>query len=386
MSVLFGRRAEERSIEQLASWWREWRGQVGGVYVDEDSAMRHDAVWSCVNRIAQSVAMLPVDVVRYVNGTRQPIEPRPQIVAAPSVTASGLDWRYQVMVSWLTRGNAWGLVTQVAPSQSQTLYPTRIELVSAGSVAVSLDGSDLAFMVNGKRHDLWPVGDLWHVPAYTLAGSMLGLSPIAYHALTIGKGMAASKFASDFFGAGGVPVSLLMSEFDPGPGAANDLKDQFLAASRNRKPVVLPKGVTYQQVSINPEDSQFIEAERYSAEQIARIYNIIPPEQTAASSVTYANRTERAEDFRTFVLGFWVTKLEEALSALLPRPQVVKINTDALLRTDPKTTAEIAEIRLRNRLATVNEYRRLADEAPFDDPAFDLPGVPDAPINSGAAT
>ena len=146
----------------------------------------------------------------------------------------------------------------------------------------------------------------------------------------------------------------------------------------------MPKGLTYQQVSINPEDSQFIETERYSAEQIARIYNLIPPEQIVPGSVTYNNRSERVEDFRTFVMGFWVTKLEQALSALLPRPQVVKVNTDALLRTDPMATAQIAEIRLRNKLATVNEYRRLADESPFDDPQYDLPGVPSSAPATGA--
>lgn len=388
-SRLFGRRpagvVERASDAQvLATAMRGYGSVQAGVYVDEDTAMRHDAVWSCVNRIAQTVAMLPVDVVRYVDGTRRPIEPPPQLIASPSVAASGLDWRYQVLASLLTRGNTWGLVTQTATSGGATLYPTRIELVSAGSVRAQMTGGDLELYVDGKRHDLWPVGDLWHLPAYTMAGSMLGLSPIAYHALTVGKGLAAAKFASDFFAAGGVPISLLLAEGDPGEDGAKRVKESFLRASRDREPVVMPKGLAYQQVSINPEDSQFIETERYSAEQIARIYNLIPPEQIVPGSVTYNNRSERVEDFRTFVMGFWVTKLEQALSALLPRPQVVKVNTDALLRTDPMATAQIAEIRLRNKLATVNEYRRLADESPFDDPQYDLPGVPSSAPATGA--
>ena len=48
----------------------------------------------------------------------------------------------------------------------------------------------IQFFVDNVEEDLWPVGRLWHSPAYTVPGQLLGLSPIQYHALTINRDQA----------------------------------------------------------------------------------------------------------------------------------------------------------------------------------------------------
>jgi len=386
VSILFTRdrppaAAEARSgsytLQQLAGLVA---GSVRGVpTVTSDTAMRHDAVWSCRTRIAQDVSMMPVDTVRYVNKQRQEVTPAPQIIVAPSVNIPALDWRYQVVDSWLADGNAWGLVTETT---ADGRYPTRIELVAHNDVRPSASG--VRFEVHGKERALWPVGDLWWVPAYTVAGQMLGLSPIGYHRETIRNGLAAERFSGDFFLDGGHPSGVLTVAGDPGEKAGS-LKERLLNLTKGtREPLILPAGTDWKQMQVNPSDSQFIDTMRYTAEQVCRIYGEDPADHGCSGSggaITYANRSD-ADLARFKRRQFWVTKLQESLTALLPRPQVVKLNTSSSLMMTAKERHELHQLRLRNKTTTINEVRRIEDETPFDAAAnanpYENPGLPAA--------
>lgn len=399
MSILFTRDrppapAEARSgsytLQQLAGLMV---GHARGVpVVNSDTAMRHDAVWSCRTRVAQDVSMMPVDVVRYVSKQRQEVSPAPQIITAPSATIPALDWRYQVVDSWLADGNTWGIVTETT---TDGRYPTRIELVQHGDVRPNSDGT--RFTVHGKERALWPVGDLWWVPAYTVAGQMLGLSPIGYHRATIRNGLAAEQFSGDFFLDGGHPSGVLTVAGDPGE-KAQSLKERLLNLTKGtREPLILPAGSSWQQMQVNPDDSQFIDTMRYTAEQVCRIYGEDPADHGCSGSggaITYANRSD-ADLARFKRRQFWVTKLQDSLTALLPRPQVVKLNTSSSLMMTARERHELHKLRLASKTTTVNEIRRTEDEEPFDGTEnanpYENPGVPGGmapdptPLQGGAA-
>lgn len=348
-----------------------------GIYVDADSAMRHDAVWSCRTRISQDLSMMPVDVVRYVGGARQEVSPLPQIVAAPSVTVSALDWRYQVVDSWLAHGNAWGLVTQTT---SSGLYPTRIELLNHNQIRTDMVGGVCRYYVDNVEEQIWPVGSLWHVPAYTVAGSPLGLSPIAHHRVSIKVGLAAEQYGAGFFEGGGHPTGILSPSIDPGETAAKSLKEKFARALRgSREVLIVPKDTTYTPIQSNPTDSQFIDTMRYSVEQVCRIYGEDPADHgssSGGSSVTYANRSD-ADLARFKRRQFWVTKLQAALSALVPPDQVVKLNTSSALMMTDMERHQLHDLRLKAKTRAVNEVRKIEDETPFVGEEYDEPGIPD---------
>lgn len=393
MSLLFRSRPTERSMTTsgLVSQFEAWRANATGIgfeyAVNEETALRHDAVWSCRMRIAQDVAMLPVDVVRYtVGGLREELTP-PQIIAAPSLTTRALDWRFQVVDAWLGWGNAWGRVTQTTPDGR---HPTRIELLDPSQVRASNVGGRAQFTVAGEVLELWPVGPLWHVPAYTLPGRMLGLSPIAMHAVKIGAAVAAEQYGANFFRDGAHPTALISTPGNPGDRQAESLKQRVMDIVRggNREPLVMPRDTTYTPLQVNPEDSQFIDTQRFSVEQVCRIFGEDPADHGAAaggSSVTYANRID-AEAARLKRRQFWVTKLQDALTELLQRPQVARLNTSAYLMMTPRERHELYSLRLADKTMTVNEVRNLEDEEPFDGTEFDDPGVPDGAENTRRLT
>jgi HK97 family phage portal protein len=366
---LIGRRAEERGVipaEVMQQIVRLSTLTSSGVAVDGDAALRHSAVWACVNRIAQSVEMLPVDVVTKRGEERLPVTPTPQIVAEPSAWIPAPTWRYQVVLSLLMRGNAWGIITQTGRNAT---HPTRIELLHPDDVRWWPEGDRMRFSVKGDARDLFPVGDLWHLAAYTLPGSIIGLSPIAYAAHAIGAGLAAEQFGGEFFAGGGHPTGILTTNRDPGPDAADRTKEKFLEATRQRGVVLLPSEVSYQGIQISPEDSQFIDTQRFSVEQVCRMFGMQPEmigSSSSGSSLTYANREERMLDFLVFALQIWITKIERALSACLPQPQEVKFNTGALLRSTTISRYRAHSLSLRDGWRSVNEVRALEDLSPVE--------------------
>ncbi len=369
---------EERSVQLPAYLVEHMRAALSsGHVVTRDGSYRHPAVWSCIKKISEDVAMMPVDVVRYQGNRRVPVEPVPQIIAAPSVFHRSLDWRQQVVRSWLDAGNAWGLVTQTT---SNGAYPTRIELQNPDDVVPAPDVKDgPAFRVRGQVHWLWPVGDLWHEPAHTVAGQLLGMNPIAYHALTISGGMLAQQFGADFFTSGGHPSAILAPDRDPGQEGAKAIKEAFIRAASGREPAVLPQSIAYTAVQINPDDSQFLETISLSHAQVCGIFGEDPADHASsaaggASSVTYANRSD-ADLARFKRRQFWVVKLQDALTALVPRPHVVRLNVNASLMMTTRERHELYGLRLQNRTTTINEVRTLEDEEQFG-PEFDLPGIP----------
>ena len=81
-----------------------------------------------------------------------------------------------------------------------------LERVDRSRVAVDI-GTSLGGTANVEEQ-IWPVGNLWHAPAYTVPGRLLGLSPIQHHATEIGKGMAAGLHGFQYFSDGAHPTSI----------------------------------------------------------------------------------------------------------------------------------------------------------------------------------
>lgn len=95
---------------------------------------------------------------------------------------------------------------------------------------------------------------------------------------------------------------------------------------------------------------------------------------TSGQNVTYANVTQADLAYLKHSWRVTLCASRRALTRLVPRPQFVRFNRNAFLRSDPVTRSEVVDRRLRNETLTVNEARALEDEQPFAGPEFDERG------------
>lgn len=334
-----------------------------GRTVNVDSAMRQSAVFACVSLLTSISADLRFDAMRRrPDGTEVPISP-PNLLVHPSTepSISAADWRGQIVRSWLLRGNSFGLVREVGPAGE----PQKIKMIHPDYVSVLRVGDAVngvfEFRVLGQKHDLWPLGDLWHVPGlHVIPGSPAGISIIDYGRQSIGLGLAAESYAAKYFGDSAIPTGLLKSDQALTAEQAQVMKQRWNESVQgNRGVAVLGQGVSFDAISPTPEQSMFLDTIKANATTIARWFGV-PPELIGAesgSSLTYSTLESRMMHLLILSARPLITKLESALSDLLRGSVNVRANTDDLLRTDARTRADIQTQRIRTGMLSVNEAR-----------------------------
>lgn len=343
------------------------RSTYAGVLVTEESAMRHSAVWGCVDLLAEIVSTMPID-----NFRRRPSGPSEELpvrwLEDPTGDGSGFEaWCRQLMVSLLLRGNGFGYIHDLDP----TMLPRQIEILHPDRMAYrrDLNFGPMSWYLDGKPIDTWTNGGpLWHVAGYPAPGGPLGLSPISYAAETIGLGIAARKFGAQWFGDGAHPTSMLTNK-----DRDVDSEDEAKALKKrikevlvdNREPLVLGGGWELKPIQIAPNESQFLETIKANSEDIERFFFRRPP--GLGGELNYANVEARSIDLLTYAVNGWLVRIERALSRLRPRGQFVKFNPGAMLRTDLKTRYEAHVLAIRGGFDTPNHRRELEDMAPLPD-------------------
>jgi HK97 family phage portal protein len=264
-------------------------------------------------------------------------------------------------------------------------FPTVIQLQNLENVTAKYEDGKRVWRINGETV---PTDRIFHLRGYPIEGKILGLSPIGVHMRTIGIGIQAEEFGSAFFRDGAHPTGILTSEAQLNDTQAKSVKAKFMEALRgSREPVVLPNSIKYQQIQINPAESQFLETQKYSAAECARIFGPGVPEMLGyetGGSMTYANVEQRSLHLLIYTLNPWICRFEQALSTPLmtPRGQYVKFNRNALLQASAIDRFRAHEIALKNGFEYINEVRELEDRPPVawgDEPMAPLaPPTPES--------
>lgn len=354
-----GAQAGALLVNPIVSPSPTWSGEA----VSTDAAQRLSSVWACVRLLADTVSTLPVDVYR--EGSSEVLA-TPPLLREPAAGMPLQAFLEAAMRSLLLRGNAYGLVTA---RSGATMLPAQVELIHPDHVAVHRDESGrVVYRILGREY---PREDVWHVRAYVMPGTLLGLSPVEYARQSIGLGLAAEKFGAQYFGDNATPAGVLISDGTGGAMTAETaatIRARWEAAHKNRRDIaVLGGGLKFQPISVAPDESQFIETTRANVATVARYYGV-PPEMIggeAGGSLTYANVEQRALDFLTYSLTPWLVRLETALSQLLPARQSVKFNPGGLLRTSLRDRYEAHKLGIEAGFLTINEARALEDLPPL---------------------
>jgi len=333
------------------------------------------AVGSCVSLAGTVAEMLPLDVFRGTGANRVPVA-MPSWLADLSGDGQGLhDWVRQAIYSGMLRGNLFG---QVLARDSGTGQARQIALAHPDSVSVRWEDGDWWWAICGRTV---PDSEVWHRRVFAAPGSKMGLSPIAQHALTIGVGLAAENFGARWFADGAHPSALLSTEQNLSEDSAQTAKKRFMRALQGRRePLVLGQGWTYQAIQVAPNESQFLETQKYTDAQCCRIFGPAFAEvlgYETGGTMTYSNREQRTLDFLTFAADPWLVRVERWLSDLLPRGQYVKFNRAALLRTDLLTRFKAYNVGIASKFMVPSEARDFEDWMPFTEAQkAEIPEVP----------
>lgn len=367
MSLFFG--GSEKRIFDASRWAIPPNSQAGtgGSSINltaAESSLQKVAIWSSVMLLAGTAGMLPLDGFTGKGKTRREIG-LPAWMEDPAGDNYGYgDWAQQLVTSLLLRGNAAGAIV----SRDGRGLPDQIVLQHPDMVGVRRDSQSglPVWRFNGTE---MKTNEVWHQRAYPMPGQLLGLSPVAHHATTIGLGLSVLRFGNQWFSDGAHPTGILKTTAPLKEEPAKVAKARFMAAvAGRREPLVLSGDWDFKPIQIAPEESQFLETNKMTSAECARIYGPGVAEilgYETGGSMTYANVEQQALHLLVYALDPWLTRIDRAFTALLPPGQYARVNRGALLRTDILTRYRAHQLAIRNGFQTPSEARELEDMPPL---------------------
>lgn len=331
------------------------------------TAMRHGAVFASINFIADLISTMPLDSFyrdpRDPKGVAEPIAD-PAVIAEPAPDVDRINWLRQLLVSWFSQGNLFGLPV----AYDDRMRPRLVQSIAPEDMTAERRSGRygaITWKLNGK-----PVPNMLHRPAYTLPGEQIGLSPIGLAAATVGLGLSATEFGRRWFVDGAHPSAAFTSDQVLDAKEARRIKKRIMATLRgNREPLVLGAGLSYQAISIPANESQFLETINANLGDVARFFGLKASDIGGKSedSMTYANVEQRSLDRLVYPVNPWVVRLESFLNSLLMPGQFVKFNLDATVRVDLRTRTDVHVKSVQGGIANVDERRALEDKPPLPD-------------------
>ena len=335
-----------------------------GVSVTQDNAVNLPAVYKCVSLNAETISSLPIDVYTK-RGDERVARDTPAWLRDPNPFQTTAEFIAMTQVSLDLAGNAYWLKASAGDQL------VGLSVLAPSAVTPELRDGRLYYRVElaGGAEPL-PATAIVHLRGLTLPGTLVGLSPIACAKQTIGIGLAAEQFGASFFGSGATPSAAVETP----AGFTEEQADRLQARltkkhggiDRAHALTVLSGGATWKQMSVNPEEAQFLQSRNYTNEEVCQMFGY--PSGFFSSDGVKGYVTALHAILRLWYLTGLLprlTRIETALSGLMVRPAYVKFNPNALLRMDPAERTEFYQAAQLGEWMTRNEIRALEDMDPM---------------------
>jgi HK97 family phage portal protein len=366
------RKAENRNLEnptapvsandflQIMGWGDLYASS--GVTVNVDTALGVPAVWAAVNFIAGTIAGLPLHVYRKdEGGGRSKVDGELSLILHDVINddMSSFEWRKYSLEQVLTGGRSVTYIERNALGQILNLYPLDPTKVRVERL---LDGRKI-YRIDAKVYEAKEVLDL----PFMLKANMTDVrGPISQNKDAIGMAIAASRYGSKAFQSGGIPPAVLQGPFQSGAAAnraSEDVAATTLKLAKEGRPIMaLPLGHELKSIGFSPEAMQLLELQRFSIEQIARIYSLPPVFLQDLTHGTFSNTEQQDLHFVKHTVKRWVEQFEQEMNLKFfgrGSDFYVEFNVDGLLRGDLKSRMEAYATSIQNGIRTPNEVRAI---------------------------
>jgi HK97 family phage portal protein len=307
-------------------------------------------VWSAVRVLADAASSLPLHVYRKAGDGRERVTSGKlmELLERPAPATSQADLVSSLMCHLAVYGNGYLAKYRRAGEivQLGLIHPERIR--------PELEGGRLRFRYTPGTgpQQLLTEADVVHVKGLSVDG-LTGLSAVSQAARVLGLSDELVRHALSYFDSkaeGGTsrPAGILRMGPDASLGSQERTKEKVRAEARPHGILVIEGDAEYLPVAQKLDDSQFVEQRRLAAQEIARVFRI-PPHMLGAptgDSLTYSTVEQESINFVRYSLTPWLRRIELSISNdgdLAFQRQYVRFETDALLRSDAKTRAEVYE-------------------------------------------
>lgn len=351
------------------------KNSITGKTIGTEDALSYSPVWAAISIIAGHVGAMPLKLYkRRTDGGKD--EERSHWVwnfcrVGPNRYMAAGDYQEHAQGHVLLKGNAYTELQRDGSGQvvaAKLLHPERVELRQRGSEyfwSVEEDGR--------KRPVLWD--DMLHVAG--LGGNgITGWSVIRYAMESIAQGLSAEEYGGRYYANSARPSGFLSVPEIMKKEAQERLKESWHRAQGGlenaHKVAVLEGGITWQQMGLTAEESQFLETREHLVRDVARWFNLPIHLLGDRSTSGYNSLTEENMRFLSGTLQRWLVKWESAIAARLLTDRereaglFVEFVREGLLQLDPGARGEFYAKQFQVGAITPNEIRLRENRNPIE--------------------
>lgn len=346
-----------------------------GETINPENALKLSAAWACVRLRAQTLSTLPLHL-KQNNGEIASHHPLYGLLHdAPNADMSASEFWEAITANQDLNGNAYALI-----HRNKQARVIALELLDSQTMSVkrAKNGQlSYAYQKDGKTVE-YPENEVLHFRGFSLDG-IVGLSPIHYHAESLGLQIAANRAAAHEFRnsmkAGGFLETgerVLNAEQRSRLQAS---LEQFARPEKAGSYMVLEAGMKVSSnngIRMNPNDAQLLESRYFGIEEICRAF-AVPPQlightdkaSSWASSLDSTNRGFLTYSIRPLLVRYEQTLARKLLSPAERKQFYPQFSVEGLLRADPAARAGFYSQMLQNGVFTRNHVRSLEDLPPI---------------------
>lgn len=321
-----------------------------GMVVNEKTAMKVSAVYSCVSLIGGSVASLPLPVYKDNDKGRER-DNKHQMQALlnrrPNPNYSAAVFWESIIGSLLLNGDGFARIIRPGRLSAKIIgldwYPSK-------EVEVKDDNGQIIYILkrNGRTEAVLP-DDMIHIPGPGFDG-LRGMSQIKFVlSNAAGVALAADEYSASFFKNGARPDFAIEVPGNPGKEQRDlfrqEWSERYSGMGNNHLPAILAGGAKVHEVTMNAEDAQLITTRQFQVEDIARIFGV-PPHMIGHTSKASSFGTgieQMSIGYVKYTLNRHLVKIEQELNTKCftgDKQHFVEFNTAGLERGDYKTRME----------------------------------------------
>ncbi len=344
--------------------------------ITPETSLTVPAVLAAFTILCEDIASLPL--VLYERGrdeerTRAVKSPYYSLMHdEPNPEHTSLQFREIKIGHMLAWGNFFSQIITDSKGNVAELWPLRPDRMTVKRV----EGEKVYLYQSSDGPRVFLRDEILHVPAFGFDG-LVGYSRIALAKNSIGLAMATEKFGSKFFANDARPGIVLKHPETLSDTAYKRLGESwdevYKGAEKSHKKAILEEGLDILEIGIPPEDAQYIETQRWTVAQIARVFRV-PPHMIGDvdRSTSWGSGIDSQEQgYANHTLRPWTIRTEQSLAQQLLLPSERKIYYwehlfDALVRGDIATRYEAYVKAITNGFMSPNEVRRKENMSPYD--------------------
>ena len=333
-------------------------------------AMRLSTAYACTNILSNAVAMLPIKVKRVVDGKLVDVDHSLMQVLnlTPNSKYNKFNFFKLLIESVILQGNGYAYIERDERLNVKALHLINPDYVQPmpqqdGTVKYVVAGMSSAVESVNMIHLFLHCDEMYR-----------GIPLIKYATRALNSAWDIEEQADSFYKRGAGLLGVLKASAPLTDAQKTQIAQSWeksIARTSGGGVAILPQGLDFQAISVNPEDAQLLESRQYSVIDICRFFNVSPIKVFDYTKVSYNSLEQVSLSFMQDSVLPYTQLIEDEFNKKLFKPSevgeyTIDFDYNSLIGTDKKTEADYYRTLVTNGLITISEARERLGFTPLD--------------------